>query len=100
MEIASEQSLTGRFDWLVDWLYPPRCRACGARIHGRDAEYRRGAEGARHGDADQYGHGAPSPGRRARESPLRRTLVSSGRKTIATSIAMHIKVWTPADTPR
>ena len=39
MEIASEQSLAGRFDWLVDWLYPPRCRACGARIHGRDAEY-------------------------------------------------------------
>jgi ComF family protein len=39
VEIASEQSLTGRFDWLVDWLYPPRCRACGGRIHGRDAEY-------------------------------------------------------------
>lgn len=28
-----------RYDWLVDWLYPPRCRACGARILGRDAQY-------------------------------------------------------------
>jgi ComF family protein len=33
------QTLGERFDWLVDWLYPPRCRACGGRIHGRDAEY-------------------------------------------------------------
>jgi len=31
--------LMERLDWLVDWLYPPRCRACGGRIHGRDAEY-------------------------------------------------------------
>ena len=31
--------LTDRLDWLVDWLYPPRCRACGGRIYGRDAEY-------------------------------------------------------------
>ena len=28
-----------RFDWLVDWLYPPRCRACAGRIDGADAEY-------------------------------------------------------------
>jgi ComF family protein len=28
-----------RLAWLTDWLYPPRCRACGGRIFGRDAEY-------------------------------------------------------------
>jgi ComF family protein len=28
-----------RFAWTVDWLYPPRCRACGAWICGRDAEF-------------------------------------------------------------
>ena len=39
MEMPAETSLVDRFDWLVDWLYPPRCRACGGRIHGRDAEY-------------------------------------------------------------
>jgi ComF family protein len=27
-----------RLDLLVDWLYPPRCRGCGGRIFGRDAE--------------------------------------------------------------
>ena len=27
-----------RFDRLVDWLYPPRCRACGGRIYGKDNE--------------------------------------------------------------
>ena len=27
-----------RLEWFVDWLFPPRCRACGGRIHGRDAE--------------------------------------------------------------
>ena len=32
-------TLADRFDWLVDWLYPPRCRACGSRIYGRDSEY-------------------------------------------------------------
>ncbi len=31
--------LVDRFDWLVDWLYPPRCRACGNRIYGKDNEY-------------------------------------------------------------
>jgi ComF family protein len=39
MEEHAGDSLTDRLDWLVDWLYPPRCRACGGRIHGRDAEY-------------------------------------------------------------
>jgi ComF family protein len=28
-----------RFDWLIDWLFPPRCRACGSWIHGSDGEY-------------------------------------------------------------
>jgi len=31
--------LTDRLDRLVDWLYPPRCRACAGRIRGRDAEF-------------------------------------------------------------
>lgn len=28
----------GRFDHLIDWLFPPRCRACAGTIQGRDAE--------------------------------------------------------------
>jgi len=39
MELAAQRNLSDRLDWLVDWLYPPRCRACAGRIHGRDAEY-------------------------------------------------------------
>ena len=39
MDSTLQPTLTDRFDWLVDWLYPPRCRACGDRIYGRDAEY-------------------------------------------------------------
>jgi ComF family protein len=39
MRAALRPALTDRFDWLVDWLYPPRCRACGGRIVGRDGEY-------------------------------------------------------------
>jgi ComF family protein len=39
MEFLPRSSIADRFDWLVDWLYPPRCRACAARIIGRDAEY-------------------------------------------------------------
>jgi ComF family protein len=39
MKLAASHALMDGFDWLVDWLYPPRCRACGGRIHGRDAEY-------------------------------------------------------------
>jgi ComF family protein len=31
-------ALVDRLDLLVDWLYPPRCRGCGSRIQGRDAE--------------------------------------------------------------
>ena len=39
MKPASRPALSDRLDWLVDWLYPPRCRGCGGRIYGRDAEY-------------------------------------------------------------
>ncbi len=39
MEVAANLNLTDRLDWLVDWLYPPRCRACAERIYGRDGEY-------------------------------------------------------------
>ncbi len=39
MNASPEYSLADRLDWMVDWLYPPRCRACGGRIHGRDGEY-------------------------------------------------------------
>lgn len=39
MQFAADPDLSERFDWLVDWLYPPRCRACADRIHGRDGEY-------------------------------------------------------------
>ncbi len=39
MEFCANASWVERFDWLMDWLYPPRCRACAGRIHGRDAEY-------------------------------------------------------------
>jgi len=39
MEPLLRPSIAERFDWLVDWLYPPRCRACAQAFHGRDAEY-------------------------------------------------------------
>jgi ComF family protein len=39
MNRALGVTLTDRLDWLVDWLYPPRCRACSGTIYGRDAEY-------------------------------------------------------------
>jgi ComF family protein len=39
MEFCESRSFVDRFDWVVDWLYPPRCRACSGRIEGRDAEY-------------------------------------------------------------
>ncbi len=51
---------------------PAGREATGPGGHGREAQYRRGAEGARHGDPNQYGHGAQPPGRRARASPLHR----------------------------
>ena len=38
-DVREQQSIPDRFGWLVDWLYPPRCRACGERIHGEDATY-------------------------------------------------------------
>jgi len=39
MELCVKPRLPERIDWLFDWLYPPRCRACRAWIAGRDAEY-------------------------------------------------------------
>ena len=33
------RSFPERLDWLLDWLYPPRCRACSESIPGRDREY-------------------------------------------------------------
>jgi ComF family protein len=39
MEFSVRPSIAERFDWVVDWLYPPRCRACAGRSRGRDAEY-------------------------------------------------------------
>jgi ComF family protein len=33
------QALADRLEWVVDWLYPPRCRACGGQIAGRDSDY-------------------------------------------------------------
>lgn len=39
MQLAASHGLADRFDWIVDWLFPPRCRACAGWIHGRDAEY-------------------------------------------------------------
>jgi ComF family protein len=38
MHSTAHAPLSARLDWLVDWLYPPRCRACSGRIYGRDAE--------------------------------------------------------------
>lgn len=39
MQILANPPFASRFDGLVDWLYPPRCRACGERIHGPDREF-------------------------------------------------------------
>jgi ComF family protein len=39
MRPARRQALADRVERLVDWLYPPSCRACGGRIAGRDSEY-------------------------------------------------------------
>jgi len=39
MELSLKPRLPERIDWLFDWLYPPRCRACRGRIAGRDTEY-------------------------------------------------------------
>ena len=39
MKPVTANALADRFDWMLDWLFPPRCRACGVWLHGRDAEY-------------------------------------------------------------
>ena len=39
MKLTPLSPFAHRLESLVDWLYPPRCRACAGRIHGRDAEY-------------------------------------------------------------
>jgi ComF family protein len=39
MELEAGRSLSERIERLVDWLYPPRCRACGNWIHGPDSNY-------------------------------------------------------------
>jgi ComF family protein len=39
MEPARVHEVIDRLEWLVDWLYPPRCRACGERVRGPDSHY-------------------------------------------------------------
>jgi ComF family protein len=39
MKPAASQRFAERVDRLVDWLFPPRCTACGAWIHGREVAY-------------------------------------------------------------
>ena len=39
MKPQCHPSFAGRLDLLVDWLYPPRCRACSESLQGRDREY-------------------------------------------------------------
>lgn len=39
MKLAASPGLLDNFDWLLDWLFPPRCRACGSWMPGRDAQY-------------------------------------------------------------
>jgi ComF family protein len=39
MERAAAPGISDHLDWLVDWLFPPRCRACGSWIQGRDSDY-------------------------------------------------------------
>jgi len=39
MQLNANRKIAVRFEWLVDWLYPPRCRGCSSRIYGRDSEY-------------------------------------------------------------
>jgi ComF family protein len=39
MQLRENAGLGRRWDGLVDWLYPPRCRACAGRIHGPDSQY-------------------------------------------------------------
>lgn len=39
MELVAPWALSDRLDWLIDWLYPPRCRGCAEAFDGRDSEY-------------------------------------------------------------
>jgi predicted amidophosphoribosyltransferase len=39
MKVAGRDGFADRFDWLADWLFPPRCRACETWLRGADAEY-------------------------------------------------------------
>jgi ComF family protein len=39
MKFAGRDGFADRFDGLADWLFPPRCRACGTWIQGADAAY-------------------------------------------------------------
>ena len=39
MKPQCHPSFAERLDSLVDWLYPPRCRACSESMQGRDREY-------------------------------------------------------------
>jgi ComF family protein len=39
MNVAGRGGVADRFDWLADWLFPPRCRACGTWLEGADGEY-------------------------------------------------------------
>lgn len=38
MHPANDPALSERLDGWLDWLYPPRCRACRGRIAGSDAQ--------------------------------------------------------------
>jgi ComF family protein len=39
MKLATSPGFAHHFERLVDWLFPPRCRACASWIPGRDAQY-------------------------------------------------------------
>jgi ComF family protein len=39
MTMTLKRESAGRLSWMVDWLYPPRCRACARPIRGDDAEF-------------------------------------------------------------
>lgn len=39
MELVAPGALSSPLDWVIDWLYPPRCRGCAEIFYGRDSEY-------------------------------------------------------------
>jgi ComF family protein len=39
MKLTAAPGFVNHLDGVVDWLFPPRCRACGSWMHGRDADY-------------------------------------------------------------